>query len=142
MRPGSLLGSLRTLVLSFFGPLVSGAVLRDPTAISLFVQKLELQNADANSLPFSIIRGSGEIPPTDQTLDERRCDRRFGLVGASTGDWSRRKTELWVSFRRFRFFPYDDRSTKCFESYLSVSNLWKAIAVPNAISSKENRSVN
>ena len=33
-------------------------------------------------------------PPADQTLPmKRRCDRRFGIAGVATNDWSRQENE-------------------------------------------------
>jgi hypothetical protein len=43
----------------------SGTVLRNPTSGCFFIQKVELENADVNSSPFGIVRGSSEISSTN-----------------------------------------------------------------------------
>jgi hypothetical protein len=49
----------------FARQLASGTVFGHPTSCGLIIQKIEAQNADVDCSPFSVIRGSREVPPTN-----------------------------------------------------------------------------
>ena len=51
----------------------SGTVFRDPTSGCFFVQKVELQKADMDGAPLSLVYGSGKVPTTDLALPMKEC---------------------------------------------------------------------